>query len=148
VNDDIFSRPLAELAGTGVENHAVQVSDQARLIELLQMLLYTRGVSTDQQIEKPLLSVLLTCWDELSTGGRPLDMLRRQLPMFCDFVISNWARPNIVGVSALERPLNPRDRDAEYAARGPETFGYVVLQDGTRSPDLTLPIKMLLADLA
>jgi len=145
VSDDIFSRPLGQLRGTRTQSTEVQVSDQARLIELLQMLMYARGISNDRPVRTPRLTVLLTCWDELATDRPPFEILRQQLPMFCDFVTSNWAQPNVLGLSALERSLNPRDRDAEYAARGPEKFGYVVLQDGTRSPDLTLPIRMLLA---
>ena len=108
VSDDVFSRPLAELKGTRKENREVQVSDQARIIELLQMLMYAYGINKDQPVKTPRLTLLLTCWDEMAAASEPpVVMLRQQLPMFCDFVTSNWARPNVLGLSALERPLNP-----------------------------------------
>jgi hypothetical protein len=72
--------------------------------------------------------------------------LEQRLPLFSSFVQSTWAKPSVLGLSALERPLSPRERDMEYAARGPEQFGYVVLPDGEHMPDLTLPIQRLLAD--
>lgn len=147
VSDDVFSRPLSELRGARTEGAEVNVSDQARLIELLQMLMYARGLDNGRPIRTPRLSVLLTCWDELTTTAPPSETLRQQLPLLFEFVTSNWDEPGIMGVSALERPLYPRDRDAEYAARGPESFGYAVLQDGKRSPDLTLPVKLLLASV-
>jgi hypothetical protein len=51
-----------------------------------------------------------------------------------------------MGLSALERPLSPTERDVEYARRGPEHFGYVVEADGKMNSDLTLPIHYLLND--
>jgi hypothetical protein len=63
--------------------------------------------------------------------------------MFVDFVTGNWEHPLVLGLSALERPLKPKVPDLEYVARGPEHFGYVVLEDGSHSPDLTLPIKLM-----
>lgn len=146
VSDDIFSRPLSTLKGTGVENREIQVSDQARLIELLQMLLYIRGAIGTKLLESPRLCVLLSCWDELAADERPAVVLKQRLPMFSSFMQSIWAEPSVLGLSALERPLSPRDRDMEYAARGPDQFGYVILPDGQRSTDLTLPIQRLLTN--
>lgn len=146
VSEDIFSRPLSTLKGAGVENREVQISDQARLIELLQMLLYIRGAISTKPLESPRLCVLLSCWDELGTDEQPALVLDQRLPMFSSFVNSIWSEPSVLGLSALERPLNPRDPDIEYAARGPEQFGYVVLPGGQRSTDLTSPIQRLLAD--
>lgn len=146
MSDDIFSRPLRDLKGTTTENREIHVSDQARLIELLQILLYLRNAISALPLASPRLAVLLTCWDELSTSEKPRAVLQRHLPMFSDFVTSTWKTPVILGLSALGRPLSPRDRDTEFAARGPEQFGYVVLPDGEQSADLTLPIKLLFAD--
>ncbi|MQW88688.1 hypothetical protein [Sinorhizobium saheli] len=145
-NDDIFSRPLSNLKGTGSDNREVQVSDQARLVELLQMLLYIRGAISTKRLASPRLCVLLTCWDELGTDEQPGTVLEQRLPLFSSFLQSTWAETSIMGLSALERALSPRDPDAEYVARGPEQFGYVVLPDGRHSVDLTLPIRHLLAD--
>lgn len=146
VSDDIFSRQLNRLKEASSENRDVQVSDQSRLIELLQMLLYVGGVQGAEPLRRPRLCMLLSCWDELGTHERPAVLLRQRLPMFSNFVTSTWAEPSVLGLSALERPLDPRQRDMEYVTRGPEQFGYIVLPDGKQSPDLTLPIQHLLAD--
>lgn len=146
MSDDVFSRPLRELKGTGSDNRAVHVSDQARLIELLQMLIYIRGAISTEALRSPRLCVLLSCWDEMGTDVQPPAVLQQRLPLLSSFVHSTWAEPSVFGLSALERSLSPRDRDIEYAARGPEQFGYVILPDGQRSTDLTLPIQRLLAD--
>jgi hypothetical protein len=109
------------------------------------MLVYVRGAISTEPLRSPRLCLLLSCWDELSTNDRPAAVLEQRLPMFANFVASTWAEPIVLGLSALGRPLSTHDRDAEYVARGPEQFGYVVLPDGERSPDLTLPIQRLLA---
>lgn len=147
VGDDVFSRPLADLRDASADNRAVQISDQARLIELLQMLIYVGGATTDHQVARPRLGILLTCWDEIGFDGTPASALEERLPMLWAFAQSNWHAPMVMGLSALERPLSPRDRDIEYVSRGPEHFGYVVRPDGSRSPDLTLPIQLLLDGL-
>lgn len=145
IGDDIFSRPLATLRSFSPVTGAVQVSDQGRMIELLQMLLFA-GSMGDRPLERPRLAVLLTCWDELGFEGVPDTVLKERLPLFWTFVRSNWRKLSVLGVSALERPLSPNERDPDYVARGPENFGYVVCADGSRSPDLTLPIQLLLDD--
>jgi hypothetical protein len=148
IGDDIFSRPLSSLRVTPVENREVQISDQGRFIELLQFLMFVgRTSSSDGRVALPKLGILLTCWDELGFRGRPVDALNERLPMFREFVEANWQDPLIFGLSALGRPLSPRDRDMEYVARGPEQFGYVVNADGSEASDLTLPIAMMLQGL-
>ena len=148
VNDDLLSRPLVTLADHVDEESPtesqVQPSDQARMVELLQMLLFLRGQGIGEARDEPRLCLLLSCWDELGQNDTPSAVLRRQLPMLADFVSANWKQPIIVGLSSLERPLDRKVRDEEYVTRGPEQFGYVVLPDGQTSPDLTVPIEMLL----
>jgi len=146
VSDDIFSRPLSNLKGASNDNPDVQISDQARLVELLQVLLYVRGAIRAEALRNPHLSILLSCWDELATDDYPSRVLERRLPMFFDYILTTWAEPSVLGLSSLERPLSPREKDSEYALRGPERFGYVVLDDGTRSADLTLPLQHLVSD--
>ncbi|WP_315751865.1 MULTISPECIES: hypothetical protein [unclassified Bradyrhizobium] len=145
IGDDIFSRPLASLRSSSAVAAEGQVSDQARMIELLQMLLFV-GSMGDRPLERPRLAVLLTCWDELGFEGAPEAVLKERLPLFWTFIRSSWRAPTVLGVSALERPLSPNERDLDYVAKGPESFGYVVCADGSRSPDLTLPIQLLLDD--
>ncbi len=146
ITADIFSRPLHALPGPNTENHEVQISDQARLIELLQILLYIRGTVSPKPLVSPRLCVLLSCWDELGVEEAPPELLKNRLPMLSSFIHSTWAKPSVLGISALGQALSPRDPNDEYSNRGPEQFGYVVLPDGQHSPDLTLPIQYLLAD--
>lgn len=143
VGDDMFSKPLADLKGASVENREVDQSDQARLVELLQMLLFSYR-STEKAQRVPRLGVLLTCWDESATAQTPSEALTARLPLVSAFVRANWRQPLIMGLSALERPLSPTTRDMDYASRGPEQFGYVIEADGTKDSDLTLPIHHLL----
>ena len=82
----------------------------------------------------------------MEVPGKPIDVLRKQLSMFGDFVASNWEQPSVLGLSALGRRLDSQEPDEDYISQGSEQFGYVILEDGTRSADLTLPIRKLLAD--
>lgn len=146
--DDLFSRPLQSFAAD--ESHgeadAYELSDQARTVELLQMLLYLAQLHLDRPLRKPRLTILLSCWDELETTELPTDLLASRLPMLWSFVRSNWTSPAVIGLSALERTLSTTDADEDYAIRGPEEFGYVVLPDGTKNTDITLPIQRLMID--
>lgn len=147
VSEDIFSRPLNSITGASVDNREVQISDQARLIELLQMLIYIRNESTTKQLASPCLGVLLSCWDELGAAEinqPPAQVLEYRLPMFSSFIHSLWADPLVLGLSALGRALAPNSSDMDYIAQGPEQFGYVVLPNGQHTPDLTQPIQSLL----
>ena len=143
--DDVFSRPLTSLKGNSKEAREAQLSDQARLIELLQILTYAHATSGRRIGRLPRLVVLLTCWDEMKNPGTPIDVLHERLPMFSDFVASNWTDCSVLGLSALARSLDRKKPDNDYIAKGSEQFGYVVLEDAVQSPDLTLPIQELLA---
>ncbi|MYZ50864.1 hypothetical protein [Malikia spinosa] len=149
-DEDLFSRPLQSFATseTQEEPTAFEPSDQARTIELLQMLLYLAQFSLDRPLRKPRLTILLSCWDELGTNELPPDLLAARLPMLWSFVRSNWTTPSVIGLSALEKALSKTMPDADYATRGPEDFGYVVLPDGERNTDITLPIQRLMAETA
>jgi hypothetical protein len=146
--DDLFSRPLQSFAAAEPqgETPVCEPSDQARAVELLQMLLYLAQSHLNRPLQRPRLTILLSCWDELETTKLPADLLASRLPMLWSFVRSNWTLPTVIGLSALERPLNQTDTDLEYATRGPEEFGYVILPDGVKSNDITLPIQLLMTD--
>ncbi|MCW3701435.1 hypothetical protein [Burkholderia cenocepacia] len=146
--DDLFSRPLQAFAAAepNEEQSTYEPSDQARLVELLQVLLYLAQFHLDRPLRKPRLTILLSCWDELETTELPADLLASQLPLLWSFVRSNWTSPTVIGLSALERPLSKTEADQEYAIRGPEEFGYVVLPNGVRNTDITLPIQHLMAN--
>lgn len=142
--DDMFSRPMSMLGQVQGEDSPQQFSDQGRLIELLQMLLYVAGLDRDEPRQNPSLTILLTCWDELGVQGPPTDILAEQLPMLSAFIHSTWREPMVFGLSALEKPLCQKKPDQEYSSRGPEEFGFVVHPDGSRTEDITWPIHRLL----
>ncbi|RAP56858.1 hypothetical protein [Oleiagrimonas sp. MCCC 1A03011] len=146
--DDLFSRPLQSFAATELHGGTAEYepSDQARTVELLQMLLYLAQCHLDRPLRKPRLTILLSCWDELETTELPVDLLASRLPMLWSFVHSNWTSPKVIGLSALERALSKTDADREYAIRGPEEFGYVVLPNGEKNTDITLPIQRVMAN--
>ena len=147
VSDDLLSKPLSSLADSTAEEasetNLLKLSDQARMIELLQVLLYLRGGGVGQVNDIPQLCILLSCWDELGQTGTPALILSNQLPMLYQFVSSNWPEPIIMGLSALERPLDKKVSDEEYVSKGPEHFGYIVTQEGSTSTDLTIPLCLL-----
>ena len=143
---DVFSRPLTSLKENSKDTRVERLSDQARLIELLQILLYARSTSNKCKNRLPRLVVLLSCWDEIESPGRPINILQECLPMFSDFVTSNWKNYSVLGLSALGRALDKDKPDKDYITQGSENFGYVVLEDGTHTPDLTLPIQDLLTN--
>lgn len=146
--EDLLTRPLQSLVPVEFQGQASthEPSDQARIVELLQMLLYLAQFQLDRPLQKPRLTILLSCWDELGTTELPADILASRLPMLWSFVRSNWTSPTVIGLSALERSLSKTEADVDYATRGPEEFGYVVLPNGEKSSDITLPIQCLMAD--
>lgn len=149
VSDDIFSRPLADIAAMNGESADFAMSDQARIVDFLQWLLFIRRSGTQRRISEPQLLLLLSCWDELPPAERtapPMQVLLARLPMVAAFVQSNWEEGSlhVLGLSALERSLSEVERDKEFVDKGPEAFGYVVLPDGQITPDLTLAISPLL----
>lgn len=143
-DSDIFARPLTELGKPVTKTIEPKLSDQARLIELLQMLLHAASVDRFSLLRQPSLTILLSCWDEVASGRLPVEALRAELPMFCDFVESVWQKPTIIGLSALEKPLSQDISDRDYANKGPEAFGYVMRPDGQEDSDITWPLARLL----
>jgi hypothetical protein len=121
--------------------------DQARYIELLQMLLFATGQSTFQKIFSPRLAVVLSCWDEVKTDETPEIVFADRLPMLNAFIHSNWQESacSIWGLSSLGRSLSQDDQDPDFVAQGPEHFGYVIPSgSSTQNGDLTAPVAWLL----
>ena len=160
MDNDIFSRPLASLKGNSLRSQEpvrkgaasgtgeAGLSDQVRLIELLQMLVQTQLTCDGAPDRLPRLLILLTCWDEMGQKMKPVDVLRKLLPMFHDFVLSIWNDSLVFGLSALGRRLDKTKADKDYVTHGSENFGYVVLENGSRCNDLTLPIRKLLSNFS
>jgi len=142
-DDDIFSKPLGDVRRPNVDSDIKpHRSIQARLVELLQMLLHARSLQQPRQL--PALLVLLSCWDELgeAEGTKPDDELEARLPLLSSFISSRWGSSTsaVFGLSALETALSTEEANEQFINRGPENFGYVIDPDGRRTGDLTLPI--------
>lgn len=143
--EDILSKPVN--GGFEANDFAEkgELSDQARLIELLQIFLYVFSKS-ENDIKNPKICILISCWDELNTTDKPSEYLQRHLPMLSEFIHSKWHKPLIMGLSALGKVLNKEIPDNEYQNSGPESFGYIVQSDGAQNSDLTLPISFLIEE--
>lgn len=119
-----------------------QWSDQARLVEGLQMLLHVYGSGIRSRVRRPPLVVVLSCWDELSApeGSVPEDLLRERLPLLSSFIRSNWEVDSAVvfGLSAQGKAIRPQEPDSDFVEKGPEGMGYVVLANGESTDDLTV----------
>ncbi len=145
LTDDIFSRPLGDLQSSRPEGFSIERSSQARLVELLQMLLYTRRSRTGKL--KPALAVLLTCWDELKLpeGMKPAQVLRDKLPLLAAFLENNWEGDDILifGLSATGVALSKESPNKDFIFKGAEQMGWAISSDGERTTDLTMPIAKL-----
>ncbi|MCR4470410.1 hypothetical protein [Burkholderia sp. SCN-KJ] len=145
--EDILSRPILLVDETGPKSSPSQSHD-VKLVELLQILLYARGVGVAAPLAVPRMSVVLTCWDELSRPVQeltPPEALHHHLPLLTSFLSANWQSPalSVRGLSALGKPLNKDNPDQEYVDLGPEAFGFVVLPNGDLTNDLTEPVAAL-----
>ena len=123
------------------------LSPQSKLIELLQMLQYKKCSYMDHKGMLPPLAVLLSCYDELATEEPPGTYCRAHLPMFDQYLSSNWPRDRlrIFGVSPLGQALSQTDPDEDYAASGPEKRGFIIDEQGNKTADLFAPIEWLLS---
>ena len=143
--EDIFSRPLGDLQSSRPDDVVIEHSPQARLVELLQMLLYTTHARTGKAT--PALAVVLSCWDELQVpeGTTPEQVLRQNLPLLAAFVCNNWAerRRLVLGLSATGVALSKESPNKDFIYKGAEQMGWGVTADGARTPDLTVPISQL-----
>lgn len=149
--EDLVERPTGVTPQhTRSKESAIDVSgwdDRARYVELLQMLIFAAGLSTFSKLAKPRLAIVLSCWDELDASGTPEETLASRLPLVDTYVRSTWQDSawSAWGVSSLGRALSQDKQDLEFAAKGPEHFGYVINPRSTEQvKDLTVPIAWLL----
>ena len=127
-------------------NNQIELSDQYFFIELLQILLFIKNRGILRQINDIKLTVVLSCWDEIkdSNDKKPVDILKENLPLFLDFIQSNWKTDSlsILGLSSIEMDLiKEQEKREEFIDKGSENYGYIVLPDGKQTKDLTLLIS-------
>jgi hypothetical protein len=133
--------------GTESTDCRLTLQTQVGLVEMIQLLLWSAGLSRNRRLASPKLMILLTCWDEISESNLiPADVLQRRLPLLYQFVKSHWTDEsvNVIGLSSLGRPLNRKTPDAEFARLGPSTQGYVVGTDGQQTENLTIVLTEML----
>lgn len=137
-------RPEAKDSGSHSERSA-----ELNAVEILQRLLFVRGASLRHPLSSPRLGVVLSCWDELSPSEiklAPTAILEKRAPLFSRFIHTNWVASELKvwGLSSTGRKLPENEPDLEFARKGPEKFGYVVLENGKTDTDLTIPIGWLM----
>lgn len=153
----IFVRPAAvvnyyDLSNAGheflvkkrIEGHlSSPLSEQCQLIELLQALLYIKGIGIKSTVIKPKLVVVFTCWDELKLPTAPPAYFKETLPLLHDFIVSNWEAQSykILGLSSQEFSLSTPEGKEKFQDEMPESFGYCVDVNGGKEKDITLIIK-------
>ena len=118
------------------------------------MLLYAKGVGSTHPVSTPYLAIILSCWDEIKLPKKkkkllPIEVLTETMPLFAEFISTNWEESaySVFGVSSLSKALSDKISDEDYLDNGPESFGYVILPDGNRDEDLTLPVAKILERL-
>lgn len=147
---DLSDITYSEQYQKGAEESAIayeyKISDQSFFIELLQILIHSKGIDYHRLNQNPKLTVVLTCWDEMNTQGKPYEVLNAKLPLLLNFLESNWDENylKIVGLSAQGFALDTPQNKEKYLIEGPEEFGYLVLPDGTQTNDITELIEQAL----
>jgi len=146
VLEDLVNRGIPspkEIQKRQSQTPPVKMSDAAQFVELLQTLVYIKGVSTLHKITNPNLTIILSCWDLLKAKKTviPSQILKERLPLVWNFVKNTWNENSlsILGLSSTEKTLSD-EPDDEYIDRTPIDFGYIINEKGKRENDLTLSI--------
>ncbi|MDE0268653.1 MAG: hypothetical protein OXI96_06415 [Acidimicrobiaceae bacterium] len=113
-----------------------------RLVELLQILRHERQRHMLTDAFPPDLTVVLSCWDEISDitdGVIPVMILKQRMPLFYSYVAGNWepSRHHVMGLSAQGRTLADDKPDPEFVDHGPESMGYLIRSNGSKTGDLS-----------
>ena len=150
VKKDITMQAPSEMKGNDADDKPYDYSDQTIFIELLQLMLFTKGIRKRIPVNIPL-TVILTCWDEMNEKEmtKPAQVLKAKTPMLFSYLKNNWNSANlkILGLSSLGKSLDMEKPDIEFKKTGPENNGYVILPDGSKSKDLTLPLVYALESI-
>ena len=143
---DLSMKGFAEVEKKKEAQSASGSSEQSQFIELIQVLLHARGTGMKEPISTPCLVIALTCWDELNTTETPEQILQNKLPLFHQFIRSNWksGKFKVAGVSAQEFPLDNQENQDKYLDELPESFGYIVTDENPEERDLTRLIHEVL----
>lgn len=145
--EDIINKGIPEPEEIKKRNSTpppVKVSDAAHFVELLQMLLYIKGIPSFNKINKPNLTIVLSCWDLLKQSDNtvPIEVLKERLPLLYYFVKNTWTEKSfsVIGLSSTEKTLTD-EADEEYIDKTPINFGYIINPIGEKENDSTLSIR-------
>jgi len=127
----------------------LKLSAAAFFIELLQMLLYAKGIGTHHRTPIPRLLIILSCWDNITgitSGTQPYSLLEARLPMLYQFIESTWEGDafSVLGLSSIGQNLSNSQPDMSFIDKGHEAQGYIVTPEGKQDKDLTLIIQYLI----
>jgi hypothetical protein len=141
LSNKTISPDLIENKNNSLEEYSI--SDQSSFIELLQIMLHIKKQDLHFKSSNTILTIALTCWDELETVETPTEKLNSDLPLLHNFIQSNWENNqfNIVGLSAQGFSLNNIENQKKYQIKGPENFGFLIKKDGTRTNDITILVS-------
>jgi GTPase SAR1 family protein len=127
-------------------------NSNAKIIELLQMLLHEKRIGIHDRVKSPALVVALSCWDELNTQERdkPPAILKQHLPLLSEFLTTRWETDHlsIVGISPLGMAIAENTVNETLRDEGPEQHGFAILPDGKKTSDLSQPILWLMERLS
>jgi hypothetical protein len=150
--EDIVNREIPsaeEIQKRKAQAPPVKVSDAAYFVELIQILLYGKGISTFKKINTPNLTIILSCWDvlKLPEGAIPSEVLETRLPLVYHFIKNIWAEKSlaIIGLSSTGKTLTD-EPDDEYIDKTPINFGYIINSKGEKQEDLTLSINTFIGN--
>lgn len=145
--EDIINKGIPEpdeLKKRNAPPPPVKVSDAAHFVELLQILLYMKGIPSLNKINKPNLTIVLSCWDiqNLPDNTLPFQVLKQRLPLLYNFLKNTWREKSlsIIGLSSTGKTLTD-EADEEYIDKTPIKFGYIINPNGIKEEDLTLSIQ-------
>jgi hypothetical protein len=114
----------------------------------VQMLLYEKQIGIHNRVRSPALVVALSCWDELDTQKqeKPSTVLKQRLPLLSEFLTTTWDadRLSVFGVSSLGMAIESNKVNEAFRDEGPDRYGFVVNPDGSRTVDLSEPVKWLM----
>lgn len=159
----LFIRPTNLITGHDLSNKTIDasslenksnneaeyvISDQSAFIELLQILLHSKGNDSHIKNNTVKLTIALTCWDEIENPDEtegitkketPKEKLNQYLPLLLNFIETNWEsdKINITGISPQGFRLTSKENKEKYQINGNESYGYLIRPNGEKSDDIT-----------
>lgn len=142
---DLISRPVGEVATVATTpshcDDGQTLPIDILTVELLQILSHARSQAGFPDDQPQWVTVALSCWDELGldAGERPGSIASERLALLDSYCRAMWGpRYRVVGLSSQGRSLTENEPADEFIDYGPQRMGWLVNEDGTQDPDLTM----------